>query len=128
MPINNRVGSYSEASFNRESALYTVTFKPTATPTIQDQDEAIVSGVTRTSAGLYVLALRGRYNRVRPVGAPNVEDTPVGDKWTANVVGVIDGLTVANTLTVEIINEAGAAADPGTLCDVSFRIIASTGT
>lgn len=125
MTLSNtkRLGSVPVKCYCRGAQLYAVTIDAQSSPTIQHQDEAVISGVSRSSAGVYVLTLVPEFKRVYPAGAPNV--AKAGD-WKANVKTRTEGNATA-TVTVEVVNGA-AAADPSADVDLLLYLVDAGGS
>ena len=123
MSLNKRLGPFKEMSFAKAADPYRVRFTAAGvTPcTGLVQDEGLVSSVTRTGAGTYVLHLRSRFMRIICV-APNVEKS--GD-WDAKVLSKVEGVTTANSITVEVNNVAVGVKDPSATVELGFWLISS---
>ena len=127
MSLNKRLGPHKEMSFAKAGAPYSLRFNAAGvTPcTGVVQDEGIVTavgGVTRTGAGTYVITLNQRFQRIN-CSAPTVLQT--GDIY-AKVTAVVEGVALANTITIETVG-AGAVADPvgGAVVELNFRVLSS---
>ena len=89
---------------HRDSGLALVVFTTNGVgvPTLTADDGNIVSGVVRTGAGVYTITLNQQYKRVR--GFPNIEDTD--PTVQCNCTAGVEGLAAANTVVVQIVQEA----------------------
>lgn len=79
-----------------------------ATPTVQDDPGGIVASVSKPGAtvGVYVITLKRRYARIHALGNNNsVAGLATSVSQTAG------GGVSANTITIQIVNGAGAAND-----------------
>jgi len=88
-----------------------------ATPTVQDDPGGIVASVAKPGGlGVYVITLKRRYARVHALANTN---SAVG--FATNVSGTVPGGLAANTITLQIVNTAGAANDgAGSINTVAF--------
>ena len=85
-------------------------------PTVQDDPGGIIASVARTGVGVYVITLKRRYARVHALANTN---SVAG--FATNVSATVPGGTVANTITLQIVNAAGAANDAaGSINTVAF--------
>jgi len=89
-----------------------------ATPTVQDDPGGIVASVAKTPAttGVYVITLKRRYSRIHGLGNNN----SVAGLATSVAVTSAGG-TADNTITIQIVNGAGAANDgAGSVSTIAF--------
>lgn len=85
-------------------------------PTVQDDPGGIIASVARTGVGVYVITLKRRYARVHALANTN---SAVG--FATNVSGTVPGGLAANTITLQIVNAAGAANDgAGSINTIAF--------
>lgn len=88
-------------------------------PVISDDPGGIVASVADTmNVGEYVVTLKRQYSRVHAV-AQNDDTAPAG--LASHVSATVAGGTVSNTITIQILDAAGAAdAGTGSVTTVAF--------
>lgn len=88
-------------------------------PVISDDPGGIVASVVDTmNVGEYVVTLKRQYSRVHAV-AQNDDTAPAG--LASHVSATVAGGTVSNTITIQILDAAGAAdAGTGSVTTVAF--------
>jgi len=88
-------------------------------PVISDDPGGIVASVVDTmNVGEYVVTLKRQYSRIHAV-AQNDDTAPAG--LASHVSATVAGGTVSNTITIQILDAAGAGnAGTGSLTTVAF--------
>lgn len=89
-----------------------------ATPTVQDDPGGIVASVAKPGAttGVYVITLKRRYSRIHGLANTN---SVAG--FASSVSATSAGGTADNTITIQIVNGAGAANDgAGSVSTIAF--------
>lgn len=128
MGLTQRQGPYTEKSFCRSAALYSIEFTAHESATaLVYQDEGGVSpagaaSVSRSADGVYTVTFPNQNLKVIPVGVVIEKD---GD-WTATVTAVTEGATT-NSLVVRTY-AAGTLDDPDASVFLTVRFISSHGS
>ena len=124
--MNKRLAGTVYRTYARGAQIYSLSFLASAASTaIQHQDEAVVTGVTRSSDGVYVFTLGPRYKRIVPMGQPNVE-LGTATKWTAAVYSITEG-DQANAFSVAVKLD-GTLDDPEAAVTVVLHLVDAGGT
>jgi len=109
-------GQYRPYSHARGVTVGSFRITANTPPTVQDDPGGIIASVARTGVGVYVITLKRRYARVHALGNNNSVAGLV-----TSVSATVPGGTVANTITLQIVNAAGAANDgAGSINTIAF--------
>ena len=109
-------GQYRPYSHARGVTVGSFRITANTPPTVQDDPGGIILSVARTGVGVYVITLKRRYARVHALGNNNSVAGLV-----TSVSATVPGGTVANTITLQIVNAAGAANDgAGSINTIAF--------
>jgi len=124
--MNKRLGGIPVRCYARGAQLYAFSFLASAASTaLQHGDEAVVTGVTRTTDGVYVATLGPRFKRIYAAGAPNIE-LGTATKWTGAVYDVVEG-DAANSVSIATKLD-GALDDPEAAVTVLLWLVDAGGT
>ncbi len=126
MALKKVVGQFLAKLFAREGSFYSFRFTGNETfdSTTLVQDSGVISSVTRSSDGVYVLTLNPRFKRVVPCGAPNVHSS---DEWHANYSAVVQGGAAANTVTVATRSASALDDSEADISGVLFLVTSDKG-